>query len=91
MRGSLSKRCGHIQVRTNSNLPCLGECKVMHTHAGAFYVVYCSKLFSVELIYIWIFKTVLALISTHSTTWKLKTIKFVQRPILKKPISDAGH
>ena len=32
----------------------------------------------------------LAKIRTHSTTWQLKTIKFVQRPT-KKPISDAGH
>ena len=29
-------------------------------------------------------KTGLAKIRTHSTTWQLKTIKFVQRP-------DAGH
>ena len=35
-------------------------------------------------------KTGLAKIRTHSTTWQLKTIKFVQRPI-KKPTSDAGH
>ena len=35
-------------------------------------------------------KTGLAKIRTHSTTWQLKTIRFVQRPI-KKPISDAGQ
>ena len=34
-------------------------------------------------------KTGLAKISTHSTTWQLKTTRFVQRQI-KKPISDAG-
>ena len=35
-------------------------------------------------------KTGLAKIRTHSTTWQLKTTRFVQRPI-KKPISDAGQ
>ena len=35
-------------------------------------------------------KTGLANIRTHSTTWQLKTTRFVQRPI-KKPISDAGQ
>ena len=29
-------------------------------------------------------------IRAHSTTWQLKAIKLVQRPI-KKPISDAEH
>ena len=33
-------------------------------------------------------KTGLAKIRAHSTTWQLKAIKSVQRPI-KKPISDA--
>ena len=33
-------------------------------------------------------KTGLTKIRAHSTTWQLKAIKFVQRPI-KKPISDA--
>ena len=36
------------------------------------------------------FKTGLAKIRTHSTTWQLKTTRFVQRP-RKKPISDAGQ
>ena len=35
-------------------------------------------------------KTGLAKIRPHSTTWQLKTTRFVQRPI-KKPISDAGQ
>ena len=35
-------------------------------------------------------KTGLVKIRTHSTTWLLKTTRFVQRPI-KKPISDAGQ
>ena len=35
-------------------------------------------------------KTGLAKIRTHSTTWQLKTTRFIQRPI-KKPISDAGQ
>ena len=35
-------------------------------------------------------KTGLAKIRTHSTTWQLKTTRFVQRPI-NKPISDAGN
>ena len=44
-------------------------------------------------IYIYIYipeflKTGLAKIRVHSTTWQLKAIKSVQRPI-KKPISDA--
>ena len=35
-------------------------------------------------------KTGLAKIRTPTTTWQLKKIKFVQRPI-KKPIYDAGQ
>ena len=35
-------------------------------------------------------KTGLAKIRTYSTTWQLKTTRFVQRSI-KKPISDAGQ
>ena len=35
-------------------------------------------------------KTGLAKIRTHSTTWQLKTTRFVQRSI-KTPISDAGQ
>ena len=37
-----------------------------------------------------VLKTGLEKIRAHSTTWQLKAIKLVQRPI-KKPISDAEH